>query len=105
MAARPGHTVEHAGLVMKPWMFDADNHYYEPEDAFTRHLDDDARSYVKWVSEGKRKHIIFGSSIGTAIPNPTFDPIAKPGAFYERLKELEVGSGDRPLSSTDRRRY
>ncbi len=69
-------------------LFDFDNHYYEPEDAFTRHGDESVKRYVRWLSEGKKKHIVFGSVIGTAIPNPTFDPIGKPGAYHQRLKEL-----------------
>jgi hypothetical protein len=36
-------------------LFDADNHYYEAEDAFTRHGDDEVRRFVRWVSEGKRR--------------------------------------------------
>jgi predicted TIM-barrel fold metal-dependent hydrolase len=69
-------------------LFDFDNHYYEPEDAFTRHGDEAVKRYVRWLSEGKKKHIVFGSVIGTAIPNPTFNPIGKPGAYHRRLQEL-----------------
>ncbi len=90
---------------MQPWMFDADNHYYEPEDVFDRYGDATVRKFVRWIADGHRRHLMFGSRIGTAIPNPTFDPIAKPGAFHARLKELETGSGERVLSSQDRRRY
>jgi predicted TIM-barrel fold metal-dependent hydrolase len=73
-------------------LYDFDNHYYEPEDAFTRHGDESVKRYVRWLSEGKKKHIAFGNVIGTAIPNPTFNPIGKPGAYHERLKELaELG--------------
>ena len=32
------------------------------------------------------------------MPNPTFNPIAKPGAFHARLKELQEGKGDAHLS-------
>ncbi len=88
-----------------PWLFDADNHYYEAEDAFTRHGDADVKAYVRWVSEGRRRHLMFGTSISTSLPNPTFDPIAMPGVFQKRLQELESGSGDRVLSTTDKRRY
>ena len=88
-----------------PWLFDADNHYYEAEDAFTRHGDADVKAYVRWVSEGRRRHLMFGTSISTSLPNPTFDPIAKPGVFQKRLQELESGGGDRVLSTTDKRRY
>ena len=40
---------------MDPWMVDADNHYYEAEDAFTRHGDADVKSYVRWVENGRRR--------------------------------------------------
>ena len=69
-------------------LVDFDNHYYEPEDAFTRYGDEEVRRFVHWVSEGSKRHIIFGHAVPTAIPNPTFNPIGKPGAYHERLKEL-----------------
>ena len=37
---------------MADYMYvDADNHYYEAEDAFIRHGDEDVKRYVRWVSE------------------------------------------------------
>ena len=69
-------------------LFDADNHYYEAEDAFTRYGDKRVTRYVRWVSDGKRRHIMFGDRLSTGVPNPTFNPIARSGAFHERLKEL-----------------
>jgi len=69
-------------------LFDFDNHYYEAEDAFTRHGDEAVKGYVHWVAEGKKRRIMFGPSLHTAIPNPTFNPIGKPGAYHKRLKEL-----------------
>ena len=85
-------------------LIDADNHYYEGEDAFTRHGDEEVKKYVRWLSEGKRRHIVFGQNLSISLPNPTFDPIAKPGCFHERLRDLESG-GNRVLSTTDRLRY
>jgi len=75
-------------------LVDFDNHYYEPEDAFTRHGDDEVRRFVRWVSQGKKRHLVFGDVMAAAIPNPTFNPIGKPGAYHQRLKELaESGAG------------
>ena len=42
---------------------DADNHYYEAEDAFIRYGDEDVKRYVRWVSEGKRRYMVFGSTM------------------------------------------
>jgi predicted TIM-barrel fold metal-dependent hydrolase len=86
-------------------LVDADNHYYEAEDAFTRHGDESVKRYVRWMQEGKRKHLFFGNKMSTTPPNPTFNPIAKAGAFHARLKALEEGKGDRNLRPDDSARY
>ena len=31
-------------------LVDFDNHYYEPEDCFTRHSDEEVKRFVRWVS-------------------------------------------------------
>ena len=72
-------------------IFDADEHYYEVDDTFTRFGDEKVRKHVRWVQEGKRRHLMFGNRMSTGVPNPTFNPIAKPGAFHDTLKNLEVG--------------
>jgi predicted TIM-barrel fold metal-dependent hydrolase len=63
-------------------LFDADNHYYEATDAFTRHLDPKVAARVfQWVEVGKRRYPLIGGKINRAVVNPTFDPVAKPGAL------------------------
>jgi predicted TIM-barrel fold metal-dependent hydrolase len=71
--------------------FDADNHYYEALDAFTRHLDPRlGPRTVQWAEiDGRRYHVI-GGRVSRAVTNPTFDPIAKPGALCDFLR----GRGD-----------
>jgi predicted TIM-barrel fold metal-dependent hydrolase len=61
---------------------DADNHYYESLDAFTRHLDKKFRDRgVKPVQSGKRVELLMGGAVNRFIPNPTFDPIIVPGCM------------------------
>ncbi len=73
-------------------LFDADNHYYEAEDAFTRHLDRRlARRAVDWAEVHGRKKLLVGGAINHFIPNPTFDPIGKPGALMEYYRGSEEG--------------
>jgi hypothetical protein len=74
-------------------LFDADNHYYEAEDAFLRHADEKVKKYVRWVSEGKRRYLLFGDRLPSAIPNPTFNPVVRPGTHHDHLKALEAGGG------------
>ncbi len=61
---------------------DADNHYYEALDAFTRHLDRDFRQRGVQVAQvGKRTVLLMGGKANHFIPNPTFDPVTKPGCL------------------------
>ena len=67
--------------------YDADNHYYEAEDAFTRYQSRDmANRCMQWVElNGKRRMLVAGT-VNRFIANPTFDPIARPGCldgFYK----------------------
>ena len=64
-------------------VFDADNHLYETEDAFTRHLPDRYKSAIQYVQVKGRTKIAIGGKISDYIPNPTFEVVARPGAQEE----------------------
>ena len=67
--------------------FDADHHYYEPEDAFVRHMDPRmAKRAMQWADVGGRRCLLVGGKINRFIPNPTFDPVAKPGCLDEYFR-------------------
>ena len=67
--------------------FDADNHYYEAEDAFTRHMDPRMlRRCVEWCQIGNRRYHVVGGQVSHAVANPTFDPIAKPGIMMDYFR-------------------
>src|SRR6476659_8456386 len=61
-------------------VFDADNHLYETEDAFTRHLPDRYKNAIQYVTVNGRTKIAVGGKISEYIPNPTFEVVARPGA-------------------------
>jgi predicted TIM-barrel fold metal-dependent hydrolase len=64
--------------------FDADHHYYEAEDAFIRHVDPKLRKRcMQWAEIDGRTRLLVGGKINRFIPNPTFDPVAKPGILDE----------------------
>ena len=78
--------------------FDADNHYYEALDAFTRHLDKRfADRGVKAVQDGKRVKVLMGGRVNSFIPNPTFDPIIVPGCL-DPLFRGQIPEGVDPRS-------
>jgi predicted TIM-barrel fold metal-dependent hydrolase len=67
--------------------FDADNHYYEAEDAFLRHMDRKlAKSAVQWAIVNGKKRLTVCGRIDHFIPNPTFDPVARPGSLDEYFR-------------------
>jgi predicted TIM-barrel fold metal-dependent hydrolase len=68
-------------------VFDADNHYYEALDAFTRHLDPrQGPRTVQWAEIDGRKYHVVGGRVSHAVVNPTFNPIAKAGAMHDYFR-------------------
>jgi hypothetical protein len=77
---------------------DVDNHYYEPIDALTRHLDKKfKRRGVQMVADGKRTLAVIGDRVNHFIPNPTFDLIIVPGCL-DLLFRGEIPEGVDPAS-------
>jgi predicted TIM-barrel fold metal-dependent hydrolase len=72
-------------------VFDADNHLYETQDAFTRHLPEKYRSAVDYVEVRGRTKIVIRGQISEYIPNPTFEVVARPGAQEEYFR---IGNPD-----------
>ena len=76
-------------------VFDADNHYYEALDAFTRHLDPaDGTRVIQWVEVNGRRYHALGGQISHAVTNPTFNPISPAGALTDYFRGNPDG---RPL--------
>jgi predicted TIM-barrel fold metal-dependent hydrolase len=74
-------------------VFDADNHYYEALDSFTRHLDPKlGPRTVQWAEiNGRRYHVVAGK-VSHAVTNPTFNPIAMPGALHDLLRGKDLSA-------------
>ena len=60
---------------------DADQHYYEAEDAVTRHLPREHRNAVRWIDIDGRRTLLVNDRLLTLIPNPTYDPVGQPGSL------------------------
>jgi predicted TIM-barrel fold metal-dependent hydrolase len=68
-------------------MFDADNHYYEAVDAFTRHLDPGMRRRtMQWAEVDGKQRLLVGGKVNRFIPNPTFAAVSKPGALADYFR-------------------
>jgi predicted TIM-barrel fold metal-dependent hydrolase len=82
--------------------FDADNHYYESLDAFTRYQDKSmSRRGVQVLQsrDGRRTYIVVADKINRFIPNPTFNPVIVPGCT-ELMFRGQVPEGVDPASLT-----
>jgi hypothetical protein len=67
--------------------FDSDNHYYEAPDAFTRHIEPQyAKRGMQWAEVNGKTRLLVGGRINRFIPNPTWDPVSKPGALDEYFR-------------------
>ena len=74
--------------------FDADNHYYEAEDAFTRHMDPRYRKRgMQWAELEGRQRLLVAGKVNRFIPNPTFDPVARPGCLDEFYRGKRSSGG------------
>ena len=68
-------------------VYDSDNHMYETEDAFTRHLPAEYRGAIRYVQVDGRTKIAIQGLISEYIPNPTFEVVAPPGAQEEYYRK------------------
>jgi predicted TIM-barrel fold metal-dependent hydrolase len=76
-----------AGPAVDYPTFDADNHYYEATDAYTRHIDPAmAKRAMQWAEIDGRTRLLVGGKVNRFIPNPTFDPVARPGSLDEYFR-------------------
>jgi predicted TIM-barrel fold metal-dependent hydrolase len=67
--------------------FDADNHYYEATDAFTRHLDPKLRGRaMQWATVNGKQRLLVGGTVNKFIPNPTFENVSKAGALVDYFR-------------------
>lgn len=69
---------------------DADQHIYEAEDAVTRHLDPAFRHAFRWIELDGRRTLLLNDRLYRLLPNPTFDPVGRPGAMERYFR------GDNP---------
>lgn len=76
-------------------VFDADMHYYEDDDAFIRHVPKDMhKRCMQWAVVNGKKRLLVAGEINRFIPNPTWDPIAKPGSLDEYFRGKNAGGVD-----------
>lgn len=77
-------------------IYDADHHLYEPQEAFLRYLPKEYQNEFYFVDVKGRTKLVIGGMLSEYIPNPTFEVVARPGAWEKWMR------GDNPESLTQR---
>ncbi|MFN0093043.1 MAG: amidohydrolase family protein [Acidimicrobiales bacterium] len=84
---------------------DADNHYYEPPDCFSRHIERDKAHLAFRLGEvdGAPCTVIDGKPVHTLIPTGFFLPgnIAQPGSLRQMMRNLKQGVSQAMLDETN----
>ncbi|MDD3798119.1 MAG: amidohydrolase family protein [Novosphingobium sp.] len=83
-------------------VYDADNHFYEPEDALFRHLPKKWQRDFRYITEANgRRRLAINSVISDYLPNPTFERVAAPGTHVQYYKARNTeGKSMRELAGT-----
>jgi predicted TIM-barrel fold metal-dependent hydrolase len=74
------------GPALNYGLYDADEHYYEPEDAISRHIEPQHRRAVRWIEVEGRKTLLVNDRLLKMIPNPTYDPVGVPGSLEQYFR-------------------
>ncbi len=87
--------------------FDADNHYYETRDCFTRHMAPGFRDRAIRVEadDRGRDRIFVGDRPFTFLANYDFDRAFRPGALREMLRMKRVDDGTNAIAEEVRPEY
>jgi predicted TIM-barrel fold metal-dependent hydrolase len=86
-------------------IYDADRHFYEPPEAFLRHLPKKFHKEFQYVQVNGRTKLAVGGQLSDYIPNPTFEVVAAPGVHEKWYRgdnpdglSLREATGD-PIAS------
>jgi hypothetical protein len=86
-------TVTTATRTPEYGLFDADNHYYEPPDCFTRYLEPEFRDRgIVAIEDGDgRQQVLVGDRPFTFLEAPFRNQWARPGSLREMLAAMGTG--------------
>lgn len=72
-------------------IWDADNHLYEPADAYTRYLPKRYANSIQWIQVNGQTKLMIKGRLTDTIPNPTYDVVASPGAWADYFRGVNPG--------------
>lgn len=79
-------------------IIDADNHYYEPEDCYTRYIAPAMRdAAIRLVEDAGGRRVLVGDRPFTFLEDPFRQTAVRPGALRDMLRNLssrQAGAAD-----------
>ena len=85
-------------------LFDADNHYYEPRDCFSRHIEAPFRDRaIRPVVRDDGREVLFFGDDELVFPTVKFDKCEPPGALREILRSAKYRTFEEARSDIGRR--
>ena len=73
-------------------IFDADNHYYEPEDCFTRFMPaNEMDEAIRVIEDEGGSRVVIGDRPFTFLKEPFSEVHTKPGSLREMLRNMKAG--------------
>lgn len=72
-------------------IWDCDHHYYEPPEAFLRHLPEKFRKSFQYLKINGRTKLALDGHIQEFIPNPGFEVVARPGGHEDYYRGNNPG--------------
>jgi predicted TIM-barrel fold metal-dependent hydrolase len=84
------------GAAIDYLLFDADNHYYETRDAFTRYIEPSLRDKAihTRIDDDGLEHVYVGDRPFTFLEHRNYDTVVPPGALREMLRAMKSSSAD-----------
>ena len=83
-------------------LFDSDNHYYEPRDAFTRFMEPKLahKAIRPMIDAHGVERVVVGDKPFTFLEHRNYDTVVPPGALREMLRAMKSSSADVRGTST-----
>lgn len=102
MSLSTGNMAAHASTESDRYLgplFDSDNHYYEPRDCFTRHIEKKYEAdAIRVVQDNKgRDRLVLGGNFLNYLTPVLFDEVPAPGGLSEVLRGQRADTGERPF--------
>ncbi|HVV30133.1 MAG TPA: amidohydrolase family protein [Mycobacteriales bacterium] len=69
-------------------LYDADEHYYETVDTYTRHLPRSKASAIQWIEMRGQRRLLVNNKLFTMNIDPAFDRVGAPGALEKYFRGI-----------------